>query len=117
MNKEELVSNIKEWLQVDNELKELQKAAKERRERKKELTNSLVETMKTNEIDCFDVNDGKLIYSKNKVKASLSKKYLLDTIHSYFKNDLNKAKELSEFIINNREEKIKETLRRKNNKK
>jgi len=117
MDKEELVNNIKEWIQIDNELKQLQKAAKERRERKKELTQDLVEIMKNNEIDCFDINDGKLIYSKNKVKSSLSKKYLLDSIQNFFKEDTLKAQQLTEFIINNREEKVKETIRRKNIKK
>ena len=27
--------------------------------------------MKTNEIDCFDINDGKLIYAKSKVKKPI----------------------------------------------
>ena len=77
MNKEQLIENIKEWINIDNELKEIQKAAKERRQRKKDLTSSLVNVMKDNEIDCFDVNDGKLIYTQNKVKSNLTKKSLL----------------------------------------
>jgi hypothetical protein len=113
MNKEELVDNIKEWIQIDNELKELQKAARERRERKKELTNNLVNVMRDNEIDCFDVNDGKLIYTKSKVKETMSKKYLLNTLQTFYQNDPVKAKELSEFIMNNRQEKVKENIRRK----
>ena len=40
-------------------MKTLQKELRERREKKKELTNNLVEVMKTNEIDCFNINDGK----------------------------------------------------------
>lgn len=113
MEKEQLVESIREWIQIDNELKELQRAAKERRERKKEITNNLVEVMRTNEIDCFDVNEGKLVYSKNKVKSGLSKKYLMNTLHNYFKNDPVEAKRVSDYILNSREEKIKETIRRK----
>jgi hypothetical protein len=114
MDKDKLVDNIKEWIRIDNELRELQKASKERRERKKELTGELVDVMKSNEIDCFDTKDGgKLIYAQNKVKASLNKKYLFDTITNYFKDDPVKAKELGEFIMNNRETKIKESIRRK----
>ena len=116
MNKEILIENIKEWLQIDNELKKLRKAAKERRDRKKELTSSLVDIMKVNDIDCFDVNGGKLLYSQNKVKAPLNKKTLLATLHNYYKNDPSKAAELSEFILNNREIKIKETIRHKEQK-
>lgn len=113
MDKERLVNDIKEWIQIDNELKELQKAARERRERKKELTNNLVDVMRDNEIDCFDVNDGKLVYTKSKVRQTLSKKYLLTTLQSFYSDDPVKAKQLSEFILNSREEKVKENIRRK----
>lgn len=114
MDKDQLVESIKEWITIDNELKELAKAAKERRERKKELTNSLVDVMRDHEIDCFDVNDGKLIYTKNKVKETMSKKYLLNTLQNFFKDDPLKASQLSEYILNNRQEKLKESIRRKN---
>lgn len=113
MNKEVLIENIKEWIQIDNELKELQKAARERRERKKELTASLVDVMRDNEIDCFDVNDGKLIYTQTKVKETMSKKYLLNTLSNFFKDDPEQALNLSEFILNNRQEKVRENIKRK----
>ena len=116
MDKETLVENIKEWLQIENELKELRKAAKERRERKKELTSSLVDIMKVNDIDCFDVNGGKLMYSQSKVKAPINKKTLMATLHNYYKHDPSKAAELSDFILNNREIKVKETIRHKEQK-
>ena len=35
---------------------------------------NLVNIMKENEIDCFDISDGKLMYTKSKVKQALSKK-------------------------------------------
>ena len=74
--KEELVKNIKAWMKIDQEMKALQKELKDRRALKKTLSSSLVDIMKTNEIDCFDMTDGKLIYTKNKVKSALSKKHL-----------------------------------------
>lgn len=115
MDKSQLIDNIKEWIKVDNELKELQKASKERRERKKELTASLVDVMKENEIDCFDVNDGKLIYTQNKVKTTLSKKNLLSALQNYYKDNPNEGKQVTEFLLASREEKIKETIKRKVN--
>ena len=66
--KEELSKIIKDWVSIDNEIKILQKEIKDRRNNKKILTNSLIEIMKTNEIDCFDINNGKIMYSKNNVK-------------------------------------------------
>lgn len=113
VDKDLLVNNVKEWIEIDNELKELQKAAKERRQRKKELTEQLVNIMKSNEIDCFDVNGGKLIYSKNKVKSALSKKHLLKALSMFYKDDPTQVTEVTNFILNSRDEKIKETIRRK----
>ena len=74
--------------------------------------------MKTNEIDCFDVNDGKLIYTQNKVKTSLSKKHITACLEKYFNNTENKelVEDLSNFILDNREVKVTETIRRKQHK-
>ena len=95
MNKDILVENIKSWVQIDNEMKTLQKELKERRLKKKELTESLVNVMRDNEIDEFNMQEGKLVYSQNKVKAPLSKKHLLSSLHSYFKDDTGIATEIS----------------------
>ena len=112
-DKKELINNVKNWITLDSEIKQLQKIMKEKRKEKKEYTAALVETMRNNEIDCFDVQDGKLIYTKKKVKAPLSKKHLLSSLSNYFKNNKELINELSEFILNSREEKIKENIRRK----
>ena len=45
-SKQELVALIKEWISCDNKLKQLQKTAKEIRNEKKALTESLVGVMK-----------------------------------------------------------------------
>ena len=114
--KEQLVNHIREWIEIDNGISGLQKQIKELRENKKELTNSLVNVMKSNEIDCFDINDGKLIYSKSKVKKPIHKKTLLSALDNYFKEDSEMAKQLSEHILNSREETVKESIRRKKEK-
>ena len=72
--KEALLTNIKEWITLDKEMKLLRSEIKIG-EIEKVLTETLVETMKTNEIDCFNINDGKLIYSQNKIRAPLSKTF------------------------------------------
>jgi hypothetical protein len=117
MNKEILVGNIKEWVRIDNEMKTLQKELKDRRLRKKELTESLVETMRDNEIDEFNMQEGKLVYAQNKVKAPLSKKHLLTSLHNYFKDETGIAEEISKFIMETRDIQLKETIRRKQPKK
>ena len=112
--KDDLVNTIKEWITQDDKIKNLQKQIKQHRDTKKRLTDNLVEIMKDNEIDCFDINNGKIMFCKNKVKTPLNKVSLLSTLESYFKNspDIN-PREVSEFILENRETKIKENIRRK----
>ena len=115
MDKEELVNNIKQWISLDEDIKQLQKQIKEKRNEKKENTETLVRIMRENEIDCFDLDSkgNKLIYTKQKIKQSLSKKHLMACLMQYFNEDAQKAKNISEFILKNRAEKIKENIRRK----
>jgi hypothetical protein len=112
--KEVLINKIKEWIVHDDEIKKLQKQIKDHRNEKKALTDCLVDIMKTNEIDCFDINNGKLIFCKNKTKSPLNKKVLLESLEKYFEDIPNiNAEKVSEFILENREIKIKENIKRK----
>ena len=111
--KEELIKHIRGWIQIDNDMNLLQKQMKTLREEKKSLTTSLVDVMKSNEIDCFDINDGKLVYAKSKHKKPINKKSLYDALHAYFKDDVELAQEVSNHILNSREETIKESIKRK----
>jgi hypothetical protein len=111
--KEELVENIKKWVSYDHEIKILQKSMKEIREKKKELTKSLIDVMKNHEIDCFDINDGKLLYTKNKVKTPLNKNNLMIALEKYFENESVNVEDVTNFILDNREIKIRENLKKK----
>jgi len=114
--KDELITHIKEWIEIDNGIISLQKKIKQLRENKKQLTLSLVNVMKTNEIDCFDINDGKLIYSKSKIKKPINKKTLLLALETYFQDNSELAKQISEHILNSRIETVKESIRHKTEK-
>jgi|TARA_Y100000992_G_scaffold172588_2_gene116277 hypothetical protein len=110
--KEQLVESIKEWIAIDEEMKLLRKELKERRERQKNLTHNLVEVMKNNEIDAFDINEGKLLYSKRTTKQPLSNKLLLSSLQKLYENN-DEAEKVMQHILESREEKIKEIIRRK----
>jgi len=112
----ELVNNIKEWVQLDIEMKKYQKLIREMRKRKNDLTNGLLDTMKRNDIDVVDIKDGKLIYSQYKVKAPLSKKHLVNSLSQLFQNEPEKIELVTNHIMDSREIKIKENIRRKENK-
>ena len=112
----ELVNNIKEWVQLDIEMKKYQKLIREMRKRKNDLTNGLLDTMKRNDIEVVDIKDGKLIYSQYKVKAPLSKKHLVNSLSQLFQNEPEKIELVTNHIMDTREVKIKENIRRKENK-
>ena len=111
--KEQLVNNIKDWIKIDNEISQLKAEIKERTNKKKTLTESLVTVMKTNSIDCFDINGGALVYKKNKVKKPINGKTLLTALQNYYKNDVKVAEEITKHVMDSREEQIKETIKRK----
>ena len=68
--KEELVIHIKEWIALEDELKTLQKEIKIRRLKKKELNNQLINVMNANDIDCFNINNGRLVHAKTKIQRN-----------------------------------------------
>ena len=59
-DKRKLIENVKGWIDIDNDIKELQKELKEKRKEKKSYTTNLVDIMKTNNVDCFDIKNGKI---------------------------------------------------------
>jgi len=112
--KDKLVQNVKAWLTNDKELKVLQNQIKERKKKKTELTEVLVDIMKSNEIDCFDITGGKIMYTQNRVKSALNKKHLMDSLEKYFENNPNvQTEELSKFILDSRSIKTTESIRHK----
>lgn len=111
--KDELISHIKEWIKIDNEISKFNLEIKQRKNRKKELTLSLVETMKKNTIDCFEISGGSLIYKKSKVKKPINAKSLLQALNNYYKDTPQVADDLTKHILNSREEVVKETVYRK----
>jgi hypothetical protein len=111
--KEQLVKTIKEWVKLDNEIRTLHNEEKNRKMEKKRISNSLMEIMKKNEIDCFDINGGSLVYKKNKVKKPINAKTLMSTLKSYFSSNPVQAEEITKFVMDNREEQVKETIKRK----
>ena len=114
--KEQLVSNIKEWINIDNEISQLKAEIKEKNVLKKTLTENLVDVMKNNKIDCFDIKDGSLVYKQNKVKKQINSKTLFTLLQNYYKDEPKVAEDLTKYVMDNREEQIKETIKRKINK-
>jgi len=111
--KEELMGGIRDWVRMDNDILKLKAQMKDLNTKKKELTDKLMNVMKKNEIDCFDIKGGTISYKKNVVKKPITGKTLMTTLTQYYKNDPAVAEELTKYVMSNREEQVKETIKRK----
>ncbi len=115
IEKNVLVNNIKEWVKLDNEIRALKSEEKIRVNAKKKINDNLMTIMKDHEIDCVDIKDGQICYNKKSVKKPITKKYLLQILSKYFDGDIDRAEDANDFILENREEIVKESITRKIN--
>ena len=111
-SKDELISNIKEWIKLDNEIAKTKSDLKEKQTKQKSLTETLINVMKNNTIDCFDINGGALVYKKKKTRKTISGKYLLSQLEDYYKDQPELAKEITNKVLENRIEVIKDEIKR-----
>ena len=111
--KYELIMTVKEWIKMDNDITKLKLETKEKTNKKKELTALLVNVMKDNLIDCFDLNGGALVYKQKKNRQSISGKYLLSQLEEYYKDQPELAKEIAKKVLDNRIEVVKDEIKRK----
>jgi len=112
--KEDLINNLQEWTQMNVEIIQLRREIKLKNDRKKIITNKLIDTMKKNEIDCFDILSGSIVYKKNVSKKPINSKSLLILLQKYYNtqtNDKDIAVLLTDFVLDNREEQTKETIK------
>ena len=111
--KEDLIHSIKEWIRLDNEITRMNKDVKELKIKQKNITQTLVSVMKTNSLDCFDINGGRILYKKSKIKKPINAKMLISTLKNYYADNPSIAEDVTKFVLSNREDVIKETIRRK----
>jgi hypothetical protein len=111
--KEELISNIKEWIKIDTDISKLKLEIKTKTSRKKTITESLVNVMKSNSIDCFDINGGALVYKQKKTKKTISGKFLLAQLEEYYKEQPEIAKDIAKKVLDNRIQVVKDEIKRK----
>lgn len=115
-NKHLLVNNVKQWLKLDNEIRAIQKEVNHRKQEKKEITKNLIEIMKNSDLDTLEIKDGNINYVSRNVKKPITKKYLISVLNTYFNGDLEKVSDLNTFIMDNRENDVRETIERQINK-
>jgi len=115
--KQVLIQSIKEWIAINSNIVSLQKQLKELKEKKTNISTILIKIMENNEIDQVDINNGKLLYKKTKVKGIINKDYLTKMLDTYFKDNQEiDSNHICEFLLENRPIKENSVLVIKQNK-
>ena len=109
----ELIDVVKQWVQTDNKLIQLNKMVKELRQEKKHLNEEMIRTMKQNEIDIFDIKDGRIQYKMEKKKEPLTQKKLFSILEKHPQLGKEQVQVLNDFVYENRSETVKESIIRK----
>lgn len=114
--KEQLINHIKDWIQIDNDIKVLQFEINRLKNDKKKKNIELMETMKKNEIDCFNLKEGTILYKIKNTKKPITKKYMVELLTKYYEGNTEKVNDLITYMNDNREKINKEEIVRKINK-
>lgn len=111
-NQSELISIVKKWVKLDEELRLKKKEVKMLRDQQKEYTNTLSSLMDEKNIDGVNLNDeSKLVYKKQKVKGGVTKKVLTQSLSEYFDDD--ELADVIKHVLSQRSEKIQNNIERK----
>ena len=113
--KEKLQQNVKQYLSLDDEIKALTKAIKERKDKKKDISEYILACMNKFDLNHMNIAGGKLVYSVSKNKVALNKVNMSSILGKYFNDNL-KAQEVCNYLLENREKKDRVRLKRTHHK-
>ena len=113
MQQNNLVDTVRNWVQLDNQIRFAQKKLKELRDQKKQKNEEMIRIMKENEIDNFDLKDGQIRYKKEKKRETLTQKKLLNILLSHPQLGKNQAEQLNHFVFESRKVVENETITRR----
>uniref|UniRef100_A0A6C0EQS9 Uncharacterized protein n=1 Tax=viral metagenome TaxID=1070528 RepID=A0A6C0EQS9_9ZZZZ len=109
-------NQIKEWVSIDNQLKNLNEKVKELREKRSSLENNITTYAFNNNLSksTVHISDGKLKFSNTKITEPLTFKYLEKTLGEVINNE-SQVKIIIEHLKNKREVKIIQEIKRFSN--
>ena len=102
-----LENQIQQWVQLDNQLKQINEKTKELREKRNTLEKNITTYAASNNLSnaIVQINDGKLKFANTKVPEPLTFKYLEKTLSEVIKNE-NQVKLIMEHIKQKRSAKL-----------
>ena len=93
-----LPNYLKEWLILEDELKVLSNAVKEKKKRMGILQGLITKTMKGHKLARVNIKSGAILYQNKITKESMGKRFIVSRLTEYFKGDIIKATEVYNFL-------------------
>ena len=109
--KNKLQTQVKQYLDLDEEITALRKAVRERNLKKKELSENILDMMKKLEIDNLNVKNGKLVSKTTTTNKAINKTAIASGLSELFENDDSRVAEAIQFILEKREKVEKTCLK------
>ena len=106
-----LPNYLKEWLTLEDELKILGNAMREKRKRMGILQGLITKTMKGHKIARVNIKSGAILYQNKQTKESMGKKFIISKLTEYFKGDIIKATEIFNYLEEHRGKKTKDNIK------
>jgi dihydroorotase len=109
-------NQIQQWVQLDNQLKQINEKTKELREKRNALEQNITNYASSNNLSnaTVQISDGKLKFANTKVPEPLTFKYLEKTLSEVIKNE-SQVKLIMEHIKQKRAVKIVPEIKRFSN--
>lgn len=101
--REEFSNNVKDYLELEEQISKLNVALRERRTKLKALSNLIIKNMEQNDIHHINIKNGVLVYKNDTVYKGLNKKNLMNGLSIYFNNDEQKTQDATITVMENRE--------------
>ena len=109
-------NDVRTWVELDNSIRRMQAATKERRAAKSMLTERILGFMNRYNIEDLNTKDARLRYKTAYTRVPLSHQTIKERISTYFgDNNARIAQELQGHLFGNRERSEKTSLRRLKN--
>ena len=109
-------NQIQQWVQIDNQLKQINEKTKELREKRNSLEQNITKYASSNNLSntTVQISDGRLKFANTKVQEPLTFKYLEKTLREVIKNE-SQVKLILEHIRQKREIKVVPEIKRFSN--
>tara|TARA_A100001015_G_C15003364_1_gene719557 strand:+ start:1535 stop:1891 length:357 start_codon:yes stop_codon:yes gene_type:complete len=108
-----LETNIKKWVALDNNIKQLNEQIKKLKDEKMSYNKDILEYVSNNNLDnaTIKINNGTLKFVNSNSSQVLTYTFLLDCLKKFINND-DKAMEIIKFIKSQREIKTVKEIKR-----